>query len=131
MDKWTRDTSAALRDMSSSQAADWLLANYPREGDKPGVAVKLLAHLSLHKADNLRLAEHYLAGPTWAHEWPYEVFAKCLGVRRLVSTLEKVVFDTNRDHSLLHYHICRLQRTFKSDRDVATIQGMIDRLSAN
>lgn len=131
MDKSTRRTAAVLRDMSSSQAADWLLAKHPREGDTPGVAIKLLAHLSLQKRDNLRLARHYLAGPTWAHEWPYQVFAKCLGARKLIATLDEVMSDTERDRDLLRYHLCIMRPMLRSDSELAPVQAMIDRLLAD
>ncbi|MGN6580430.1 MAG: hypothetical protein ACTHJ1_10675 [Bordetella sp.] len=93
-----------LRKMTSNEAAEWLIERYPIGSAKWGDAIVIMAHLSWKKADQIRLADHYLSRLPFASAKPYEVFASFMKVSRLVDILRKNAPVGTADRSLLEYH---------------------------
>ena len=121
-----RAHAAELRNMASSAAADWLLQHYPRGGE----GIILLEHISLRKADSRRIAEQYLSGPTAAHDRPYRVFAKLLGLPGLISVLRACSTRSAKDADLLAYHLKPLIRDTHDEESQRTGLAFLASLSA-
>jgi hypothetical protein len=93
-----------LRKMASSEAAEWLIEQYPVGSANWGDAIGIMAHLSWKKADQARLADHYLSRLPFASAKPYEVFASFMNISRLVDILRKNAPSGVSDRNLLEYH---------------------------
>ena len=124
-----RQQADALRSMPSSEAADWLLQHYPLGGLQSGIAVVLMEHLSLQRTDWSRLARHYLAHPIYAHDRPYRLFSRVLGIHRFLA-VPKEVLPANPDrHGLLRYHLGSLLRD-APDRDRKAFEAFMAQIAA-
>jgi|SRR6218665_115042 len=127
MNEAMRAEAADLRKMASSEAANWLLEHYPQGGE----GIILLEHVSLRKADTRRIAEQYLAGATAAHDRPYRVFAKLLGLSGLVRVLRTNATRSARDADLLAYHLEPLIREAQDMESRRTGQSFLASLSSS
>jgi hypothetical protein len=125
MNETMRAQAAELRELPSGRAADWLLQRYPRGGE----AIILLEHISLRKSDYRRLAEHYLVGPTHAHDRAYRLFGHRLGLTRLVRILGETQRRDSRDADLLAYHLRPMLRNAKNAEELRESTAFIDALA--
>ncbi|QDP19032.1 hypothetical protein [Sphingomonas xanthus] len=105
MNEEMRKAAADLRTMPSAEATDWLIARYPVGSSDWGSALTLLDHVSLRKQDNRRLATHYLGASPFAHDRPYRVFEKLLGLSELLAIISLSMPANERDADLLMYHL--------------------------
>ena len=96
-----RARAKELREMAAVDAAEWLVEEYHRGGN----VIVLLEHVSLRKADYLRLADLYLSGATLAHGRPYRLFAERLGLEKFTDLIARTGPRSPRDASLLAYHL--------------------------
>jgi hypothetical protein len=120
-----------LRKMSSGEAADWLMTHYPADSENVGEALNIAFHLSWKKADQLRLAEHYLTRLPFASARPYEVFASILPVHRLVAVLkERMPADEARRDLLRYLAGPVLTRAVKTARDQEAVQAFMSEVKA-
>jgi hypothetical protein len=118
--------AAELRGMQSEQAADWLLLHYPSGGE----GIILLEHVSLRRGDYRRLAKHYLAGPSHAHDRAYRLFARRLGLSGLIRILDETQCRDGRDGDLLAYHLRPMLRDAKDAEELREAAAFVDRLAA-
>lgn len=124
MDKQLRDTAQKLRGMSSRDATDWLLHNYPVSSDNYGIAFTLLAHLSLTRLDQVRLARHYFSRIPFANDYPYSVFAKMMSLTALISVLVDFIPEDERDINLFKYYLLPvLAGAARSDREKRVVEA--------
>jgi hypothetical protein len=118
-----------LRKKGSSEVADWLMQHYPAGSLGSGEAIILLAHLSLKRADQARLAEHYLSRLPFASARPYETFASFMQVRQLVQIMRKYVPDDQQGKQLLEYYAAPvLNRAAKNAEDHEAVQRFLAEL---
>tara|TARA_Y100000815_G_C13182675_1_gene439902 strand:+ start:425 stop:808 length:384 start_codon:yes stop_codon:yes gene_type:complete len=125
MNEAMRQHAAELRGMQSAQAADWLLQHYPRGGE----GIILLEHISLSKSDYRRLAEHYLVGPSHAHDRAYRLFGHRLGLTGLIRILGETKGRDSRDADLLAYHLRPMLRNAKDAEELREATAFIDALA--
>lgn len=119
-----RAQAAELRRMRSETAADWLLQHYPSGGE----GIILLEHVSLRGDDYRRLARHYLAGPSHAHDRAYRLFAHRLGLADLVRILGETRGRDGRDADLLAYHLRPMLRSAKNAEELREAAAFVDKL---
>lgn len=132
MDQRLRSAVNDLRKMGSSEAADWLMAHYPVDSGSAGEALIMASHLSWKKADQLRLADHYLSKLPFASARPYEVFASMLPVHRLVAILKDRIPSEEADRDLLWYYAGPvLTRAAKTAQDHEAVQALMSEVNAS
>ncbi len=117
--------------MGSNEAAEWLMAHHPVDSESAGEALIIASHLSWKKADQLRLADHYLSKLPFASSRPYEVFASMLPVHKLVAILKDKMPSNEADRDLLWYHAGPvLARASKTVQDTEAVQNLMSAVSA-
>lgn len=132
MDQKLRTLIGDLRKMSSSQAADWLMDRYPAGSANWGDAMTILVHLSWKKAEQERLANHYLSRVPFASARPYEAFASFMQVSRLIDILRKGIPHDRRDRGLLEYHVGPvLARAARTPADHEAVQRFLSELKTS
>jgi hypothetical protein len=126
MNERQRQILSDLRKKGSTEVADWLMQQYPAGS---GEAMIILAHLSLKRMDQVRLAEHYLSRLPFADARPYKTFASFMQVRRLVEIMRKHIPTDNRDKQLLEYYAAPvLNRAAKTAEDREAVQRFLAEL---
>jgi len=129
MDKRIRDESQKLRQLSSENAATWLLDTYPATGAETGIAIKLIAHRSWKREDQMRLAEHYLESLPHASGVGYEAFSKIMSVKNLINVLRKYLHTKTRSIDTLRYYLEPVLRTSaKNASDEKLVEQFISEL---
>lgn len=121
--------AAELRLLSSSAAAGWLLAQYPSGSADYGTAFDLMAARSWQRAEQRRLADHYLARLPFASAKPYKVFLSFMAVPVFLSVLEKHLPRDKSGLELLRYHVePMLVRAAVTDKDRILVRDFLPRL---
>jgi hypothetical protein len=105
MNQQLRALASDLRKMSSRDAADWLMDRYPAGSNDWGKAISLLRRRSWERADQVRLAHHYLSRLPFASPKPYEAFASFMQVSWLIDIVSEHIPSNEQDRSLLEYHL--------------------------
>src|SRR3954469_21943550 len=129
MDSRLTERLKQLRKMSSSDAADWLMREMPR--DSPGLddALTLIGGISWESADQLKLAKHYLTGPVFAGNRPYRTFASFMKAANLIRILEESIPTDDRRRSLLKDHLSPiLSQLAKNYDDRDFVKAFLGRL---
>lgn len=115
-----------LRKISSDQAADWVLLNYPLTNPDYWIGLELISHLSWKRSDQVRLAQHYLKRLPFASAKPYEIFASFMSLGIFLRTIHENLPEAKHDKELLLYHLSPiLHKVGKSNADHAIIQKFI------
>jgi hypothetical protein len=127
MNETMRAHAAELRRMPSEAAVDWLLQHYPACGE----AITLLEHVSLRRGDYRRLAKHYLAGPSHAHDRAYRLFAQRLGLAGLIRILGETQRRNGRDADLLVHHLRPMLRDAKDAEELREAAAFVDSLASS
>ena len=123
MDNRFKEIRSELGKMTSSQAADWLIENYPVDSSEYGTAIALLPHRSWKRSDQVRLAKHYMSKIPFASAKVYEAFASFMSIELLISEIKKKMPQNGSDLSLLMYHLVPvLELHAKNDTDRELIQ---------
>jgi hypothetical protein len=131
MDQELRSLVGDLRRKSSREAADWLMDHYPAGSTNWGKAITILVHLSWKRAEQVRLANHYLSRLPFASAKPYEAFASFMRVSRLIGILRQNVPSNDRDRGLLEYHVGPvLVRAAKTPADHEAVRRFMSELKA-
>lgn len=113
-----RELVESLRRMGSGEGATWLIGRYPRESFDSGVAITAIPHLSWRRADQVRLAKHYLCGLPHASGIAYKAFASFMSIPRLLQVIEEYVPESEGRRELLFFYLLPvLQDAAKSDSD--------------
>lgn len=124
-----RREATELRLLPSSAAADWLLEQYPAGSADYGTAFALMAARSWKRADQKRLADHYLARLPFASAKPYQVFLSFMSVPVFLSVLEKHLPTDEADLALFRYHLePMLIRAAATDKDCMVVQDFLCRM---
>ena len=132
MDQHLRSAVNDLRNMSSSDAADWLMVHHPVDSKSAGEALIIASHLSWKKADQLRLADYYLSKLPFASARPYEVFASMLPIHKLIAILRDKMPNEEADRDLLWYHAGPvLTRAAKTTQDHEAVQTLMSEVSTS
>jgi hypothetical protein len=115
-----------LAKMKSQDAADWLLKKYPVTNPDYGDAIELLSHLSFKRADQIRLAGHYLQKMPFASAKVYHAFLSIMSLRNFVSIAKHYVPTNKTDKSLMLYHLVpELEKAAKTLHDREIIKFFI------
>lgn len=131
MDQHIRSILGDLRKMSSGEAADWLMAHYPADGENTGEALNIASHLSWEKADQRRLAQHYLGRSPFASSRPYQALASIMPVHRLVAVLKERIPSDESGRDLLWYLAGPvLTRAAKTARDQEAVEAFRSEVEA-
>lgn len=131
MNQHIRSTAAELRKMNSGEAADWLMTQYPADSANIGEALDIASHLSWKKADQLRLAEHYLGRLPFANARPYRALASVMPVHRLIAVLKKRIPSDESRRDLLWYLAGPvLTRAVKTAQDQEAVQAFMSEVKA-
>ena len=131
MDQHIRSAAGVLRKMSSGEAADWLLTHYPADSENIGEGLSIASHLSWKKADQLRLAEHFLSRVPFASARPYQMLASIMPVHRLVAALKERIPSDESGRDLLWYHVGPvLSRAARTARDQQAAQALMSDVKA-
>ncbi len=126
MDNRLKALCTELGKMTSSQAADWLIATYPVDGAEHATAIALLSHRSWKRADQARLAKHYFKKLPFASSRMYEAFASFMSIELLVGSIRNQMPTDGSDINLLLYHLIPvLERSAKNDADRELIKAFV------
>jgi hypothetical protein len=122
VDDRLKTISAELGRMSSTLAADWIMATFPVDGANFGDAISLIPRRSWKRSDQLRLARYYLRKIPFADSRPYEAFASFMAFDLFLKVIKEQMPSEKSDIDLLMYHLIpvmkRSART-ESDRELA------------
>jgi hypothetical protein len=130
MDEKQRQICGHLRELQSSEAADWLMERYPISGVQWGEALLVMPHRSWKKRDQIRLAKYYLSKIPFASARGYEVFASFMSVTSLISVIRDLVPPSAEDRRLIEYHLAPvLRRKAESDKDMTAVRSFLDALA--
>ena len=128
MDKRLRDLTRSLRAMGSEQAATWLLDHYPNRTFGAGLAISAIAHLSWKRADQIRLATHYLSNLPHASDVAYRAFTSFMAVPRFLRVIEgHLPVAEDREDLLFYYLIPTLRDAARTDADRDAIARFLKR----
>lgn len=126
MDDRLKTLSAKLGQMTSAQAADWLIETYPVGGAEYGDAITLIPHRSWKRPDQLRLAKHYLQKMPFASSRPYEVFASFMSFDLFIKAIKEQLPSNKTDIDLLLYHLSPvMKKVAKTDADRELMRSFI------
>lgn len=126
MDKRQRALCTQLAKMSSDQAADWLLANYPLESSDWGEALLLIPHRTWKRPDQMRLAKYYFKKLPFSGPRGYESFAAIMSIKSLLDCIsEAIPAEKSRIDLLLYYLTPTLNRAAKSDSEKELIKQFL------
>lgn len=129
MDSLLRAKCLELRKMSSNQAAEWLIENYPMEYSGYGEALQLLPHRSWKRADQIRLARYYLKRMPFASSRVYEIFAAIMAFDILIGLIRENLPSDKSDMDLLLYHLRPvLERAAKTEQDRQAVGSLLAEL---
>lgn len=132
MDERQREICDHLRQLSSSDAATWLMEQFPTGASNWGEALIAMPHRSWEKPEQIRLANYYLAKIPYASARGYEAFASFMSIARLISVLGQHVPLAADDKRLLAYHLTPvLRRKAISDSDQALVRSFLDELGTS
>jgi|SRR6185312_14057337 len=126
MDSRLKILCEELGKMSSSQAADWLMTNYPVDKADYGDAITMLSHRSWKRPDQIRLAQHYLKKMPFASSKVYEAFASFMSFELFLKSInEQVPTDKSDIDLLLYYLLPVLEKSARSDVDRELVKSFI------
>lgn len=129
MDSKLKIILAELRKMTSSQAADWLMENYPTNEEDYWVGIKLLSHVSWKRSDQIRLATFYLKKMPFANSTVYATFASIMAFDLLIKIIREQLPTDKNDINLLLYHLEPiLQKFAKKESDQHLMNSFIAEL---
>lgn len=129
MDADFRRLAKELRDKPSSEAADWLLSNYPLDSPDWPRAFRFIEARSWLRDDQVRLAEHYLARTSYAQGWVYDTFLSIMKISVFLHVLRGCIDRYDGNLGLLKYHLPhRLLAACKSDSDRALAAAFLSGL---
>jgi hypothetical protein len=131
MDQRIRSIVQDLRKLGSSEAATWLMAQYPADDRRAGEALLIIAHLSWMKPDQIRLAEYYLQGLPFATARPYEVFASFMEISRLIAIMRPYVLKSERKDLFLYHVGPVLTQAAKSPRNQDIVKNFLEELKTS
>ncbi len=114
--------------MGSKDAATWLLDRYPAGTMDSGTAILAISHLSWKRADQTRLARHYLSTIPHARAVAYRAFASIMSIPRFLAVIEEYVpAAENRRDLLFYYLVPTLRQAARTDSDNAVIARFLAR----
>jgi hypothetical protein len=115
-----------IRDLSSADAANWLLEHYPVNEPNYGEAVIILGHRSWERSDQIRLAKCYLSNLPHASDRVYNALLSFMSVPVFLKALKENLPSCSSDVRLLRYYIIpSLRKAEKSMRDQKAIDDFI------
>ena len=128
MDKKLRDLAKFLRQMDSEEAANWLLSRHPNGTPGAGLAVSAIAHRSWKRADQVRLATHYLSNLPHASGRAYGIFTSFMTIPRFLEVIEThLPVAEERADLPFYYLIPTLRDRARTDSDRKVIKRFLGR----
>jgi len=119
----------SLRNMSSDEAATWLINEYKVENENWGEALILIPHRSWSKNDQIRLVEHYLTKIPFASSSGYESFLSFMSVNNFAKTIQKYLPTSKPDKDLLKYYLLPLlNRHASTEKDKNIVKELKNQL---
>lgn len=116
-----------IKEMTSSNAASWLIENYPIDSKNYWESFDLIKSRSWKKADQIKLADYYLQKIPFASKRPYEIFLSFMSVSSFLSSLKRNIPTDFSDVNLLVYHLRPvLENKAISDNDIALVRDFLN-----
>lgn len=121
-----KEIGASLREMSSQDAADWLMQAYPAGSADYGSAIALMTHRSWKRPDQVRLARHYLQKLPFASAKAYEAILSFMAIDSFLKIIHEFMPSNDSDKSLLMYHLHpALERAARTESDRELVRAFI------
>lgn len=118
-----------LKGLSSEEAAAWLMETYPYDSTDYGQAIKLLAHKSWKKQDQVRLAKYYFNKIPFSNSKPYEVFTSFMSLDNFINAIREHLPKEESDMNLLKYHLGPvLRKAAKTDSSHELVEQFLNEL---
>ena len=119
-----RNTIKYLRDLSSPEAASWLITNHPSDG------CRFVSKRSWDKKEHALLADHFLQSIPHASNHCYRALLSVMSVPTFYKSLQKHLPVSKTDGELLSYYIVReLNLASKTEIDNDIVTNFIDSLN--
>jgi len=119
MDSKQREIGEKLRKMCSSEAAEWLLENFPEDG------CVYINKRTWKKEEQLRLAEHFLRRVPHANGQCYDSLLSIMALPKFIDVMMKYIPNNDSDRNLLRYYLYPVLQIFsKNDKDQTSIESI-------
>ncbi|MHA4867672.1 hypothetical protein ACXZ1M_08215 [Duganella sp. PWIR1] len=107
------------------------METFPLDASNWSEALRIMAHRSWKRPDQMRLARFYLKKMPFAAATPYEVFASFMSVPRLIAVIKEALPSTPAERQLVAYYVCRvLRKNIKTDRDRDMVERFVAELDS-
>lgn len=105
------------------------METYPAEGADYGNAITLLPHRSWKRADQVRLADHYLRKLPFASSRVYEAFVSFMSIELFIRALKKHLPRDGADKNLLVYYAGPvLEKSVRTETDRELVRSFVSEL---
>ncbi|MHA6194463.1 hypothetical protein ACX3YG_08850 [Pseudomonas wadenswilerensis] len=132
MNEKQRLECSQISSMSSEEAAEWLMSQYPVDASGYGEVFVLIPHRSWKRAEQQRLASYYLQKMPFAAGKAYDSLASVMPVRVLLDAASKYVpNDPGRIDLLLYYLVPVLSKRVRSQRDFEVLESFLSMVDKN
>ncbi|WP_157969779.1 hypothetical protein [Pseudomonas huaxiensis] len=126
MNEKQRLECSQISDMSSEQAAEWIMNRYPLHSSDYGEAFILIPHRSWSRSEQRKLANYYLRKIPFAGGRSYESLASIMPARVLLVEVYKYLPDNKLDLELLIYYLTpALLKCARADQDVQAVEDFL------
>jgi len=115
--------------MTSSAAAEWLIAKFPIDHPRWATALLLIPHRTWSKPEQLQLANYYLAKAPYASARGYEAIGAIMPFSRMIRVLKKYVPASDPDRDLFNYYVIPvLKKIASTEKDWETAMAFSEDL---
>ncbi len=116
-----------VRRLTSKEALNWILHEYPAEGLPNGLPLAVF-HRSWKKADQIELIQRYLGGTVFADAKVYSEFIKISSLKLFVREISKIIDQTVEKRDLLVYNLrLAFAPYLNSDEDSLFLKNFVDK----
>lgn len=105
MNEFQKNSIMKLARMSSEDAAQWVIENYPLSANNYGDAFFYVCHRTWKVPDQKKLARYYFKKLPFSSERGYEAFASIMSMKNLIGCVRELLPSTASDKNLLLYHL--------------------------
>lgn len=112
MNEFQKKSIMKIARMSSEDAAQWVVENYPISANNYGDAFFYVCHRTWKVPDQKKLARYYFKKLPFSSERGYEAFASIMSMRNLICCVKELLPSTASDKDLLLYHLLPVLNKF-------------------
>lgn len=130
MDERLRALCRELARMSSAQAANWLMSEYPLSTANWGEALLLMPHRSWKRSEQKILARYYFKKIPFAQAKGYETFASFMSIPLLLECLMCHLPMAPEKNGLFIYHVAPvLKEAARNEVDHRMVIEFLDQIN--